>query len=338
MLKALRPGQKLPLILRENIRVGNALISNDDADLAAVFGDGWKNKLPFRWASEFPAIFGDERGGFDVVVGNPPYVDSKAIPEPEREYFHGARRGRALPFPTAYKKSDLYALFLELGVRLLRPGGRLAFIIPDKVLTAPYASKLRPFILDTCAIEQIVDLTLVKVFPHQTVKNVILVLRKESDAALREAATVQVGIVPKDTDLAGGIPEPPERMLQSVFRTLPDFQFRLEFRDSTNLDTALKFEKGTVRLEEIFYVNWGLRTGTEEKTRTMITKDPDPPSAKPLLFGEEMRRPVRLGVGRSLRSLRKGEVGQSPVSRSSRSSQNRNPQDFRQSRALRGLR
>ena len=68
MLKALRPGQKLPLILRENIRVGNALISNDDADLAAVFGDGWKNKLPFRWASEFPAIFGDERGGFDVVL------------------------------------------------------------------------------------------------------------------------------------------------------------------------------------------------------------------------------------------------------------------------------
>jgi type I restriction-modification system DNA methylase subunit len=288
MLKALRPGQKLPLILKENVRVGNALISADDADLQAVFGEGWRDRRPFRWATEFPTILAGENGGFDAVVGNPPYVDSKAIPESEREYFHSARHGRTLPFPMAYKKTDLYALFLELGIRLLRPGGRLAFIIPDKVLTAPYASKLRPFILDTCAVEQIVDLTRVRVFPRQTVKNVILVLRKEPDSAAREATMTRVGIVPSGTDLAGGIPEPSEEMPQSAFRTQTDCQFRLEYRNPKLLDTALKFERGTVRLEEIFYVNWGLRTGTEEKTRTLITMEPSGPNAKPLLRGEDI--------------------------------------------------
>jgi type I restriction-modification system DNA methylase subunit len=293
MLKALRPGQKLPLILRENVRIGNALISNDDADLQAIYGEGWRDKRPFRWATEFPAILGEDRDGFDAVVGNPPYVDSKAIPEGDREYFHRTRKGRILPFPTAYKKTDLYALFLELGVRLLRPGGRLAFIIPDKVLTAPYASKLRPFILDTCAIEQIIDLTQVRVFPRQTVKNVILVLRKEPDTAVRDATMVRVGIVPRGTDLAGGIPEPSEQMPQSVFRSQPDCQFRLEYRNPKLLETALKFERGTVRLEEIFYVNWGLRTGTEEKTRTLITMNP----SGPISLSDEKVRASRAGAG-----------------------------------------
>jgi type I restriction-modification system DNA methylase subunit len=288
MLKALSRGQRLPLILRENVRVGNALISGGDEDLRTVFGEEWRKKEPFRWASEFPSILGEGVGGFDVVVGNPPYVDSKAIAEPEREYFHSTKGGRPLPFPTAYKKSDLYALFLELGVRLLRPGGRLAFIVPDKVLTAPYASKLRPFILDTCAVEQIIDLTATRVFPHQTVKNVIVVLRKEPDSTAREVNVVRVGIVPKGTDLAGGIPEPVEQVQQSVFRTLNDFQFRLEFRDRALLEIALKFERGTTRLEDIFYVNWGLRTGTKEKTRTLISMDSTAANAKPLLRGEDI--------------------------------------------------
>ena len=70
MLKGLRKGQKLPLILRENIRVGNSLVSGSEADVRPYFGDDWSKKKPFNWTDQFPFL---KEGGFDVVIGNPPY-------------------------------------------------------------------------------------------------------------------------------------------------------------------------------------------------------------------------------------------------------------------------
>jgi type I restriction-modification system DNA methylase subunit len=266
MLKGLRKGQKLPLILKENVRVGNSLISGHEAELKPYFGEAWKEKNPFVWNEEFP--FAGETGGFDAVIGNPPYVDSKTIPEDEREYFHDGKHGRALPFPAAYKKTDLYALFVELGVRLLKPGGRLSFIIPNRFLYMPYATKLRELLLDTCVIEEIVDLSNVRVFPHQSVWNIIIVVRKEPDPGLRHSALVRVGVVPEGYPIADGIPAPTETMDQSTFRSIPEFQFRLNLRDAGEWATAQKIERTGVRLEDVCYVNWGIRTGTDDKTRS----------------------------------------------------------------------
>jgi type I restriction-modification system DNA methylase subunit len=285
MLKGLRKGQKLPLILRENIRVGNSLISGSAAELRPYFGEAWSQKKPFNWMDQFPFL---RDGGFDVIIGNPPYVDSKAIAEPEREYFHDAKKGRELPFPAAYKKTDLYVLFIELGLRLLKSGGRLSFIIPDRFLYSPYGTKLRELILDTCAIEEIVDLTNVRVFPHQSVWNVILVLRKEPDAKTRETNQVRVGVVPEGYPVIDGIPAPSLAMAQSEFRTSPGFQFRLQLREAPVRNIVRKIERAETRLEDIYYVNWGLRTGTDEKTARLITSDGRHPLAKQLIRGENI--------------------------------------------------
>jgi type I restriction-modification system DNA methylase subunit len=285
MLKGLQKGQKLPLILRENIRVGNSLISGSQEELTHYFGEGWAEKKPFDWEKQFAFL---KDGGFDVVIGNPPYVDSKAIEPQEREYFHDARGGRVLPFPAAYKKTDLYVLFLELGIRLLKPGGRLAFIIPDRFLYSPYGTRLREQILDRCAIEEIVDLTSIRVFPHQSVWNVILVLRKEPDAKTRESNHVRIGVVPEDHPIVDGIPEPELSMAQSEFRTTPGFQFRLQLREAPVRSIVHKIEGAGIRLADIYYVNWGLRTGTEEKTARLITSDGRKPLAKRLIRGENI--------------------------------------------------
>jgi type I restriction-modification system DNA methylase subunit len=285
MLKGLQKGQKLPLILRENIRVGNSLISGSEVELRPYFGDAWAEKKPFDWLEQFPFLKND---GFDVVIGNPPYVDSKAIEPREREYFHDTRGGRQLPFPTAYKKTDLYVLFIELGLRLLKPGGRLAFIIPDRFLYSPYGTKLRQLILDSCAVEEIVDLTSIRVFPHQSVWNVILVLRREPDEKVREANQVRIEVVPEGYPVLDGIPTPSGSMAQSEFRTIRDFQFRLQLRDRAVRSVVRKLERAEVRLADIYYVNWGLRTGTDEKTARLITTDGSNPLAKRLIRGESI--------------------------------------------------
>ncbi len=171
---------------------------------------------------------------------------------------------------------------------MLKPGGRLSFIIPDRFLYSPYGTKLRELILNTCAIEEIVDLTNVRIFPHQSVWNVIMVLRKEVDAGIRDSNQVRVGVVPEGYPIGDGIPEPSLSMAQSEFRTLPEFQFRLQLREAPVRNVVRKIERAGTKLGDIYYINWGLRTGTDEKTARLITSDGRSPLAKRLIRGENI--------------------------------------------------
>lgn len=170
MLKALKPKEKLPLILDENIKVGNSLISGTEDELKQYFGDDWKEKRPFNWEEEFKDVF--EQGGFDVVIGNPPYVDSenmvKNMPK-EREYI-------ASRFSTTKGNWDLYIPFYELAYKLLKVGGIAAFITPNKWLSIGYGYELRKM-LDK-HISRICDCSIIKVFKDAGNSPVIIFLKK----------------------------------------------------------------------------------------------------------------------------------------------------------------
>lgn len=71
MLKGLKRDERLPLILGDNIKRGNSLISGEEKELRKYLGKRWKDEKPFQWQSEFSEVF--DSGGFDVVVGNPPH-------------------------------------------------------------------------------------------------------------------------------------------------------------------------------------------------------------------------------------------------------------------------
>ena len=93
-----------------------------------------------HWELAFPNVWRDwlspsPKGGFDAVIGNPPYVRQEQIKElkPALKKAYRAFDGMA----------DLYVYFYELGLRLLRPGGRLSFVVTNKWLRAGYAEKLR---------------------------------------------------------------------------------------------------------------------------------------------------------------------------------------------------
>ena len=105
-LRTARKGRKLNT-LSNHIKCGNSLI--DDAEIA---GD-----KAFNWQQEFPEVF--EKGGFDVAIGNPPYVPSKTIAHNEKEYFYKH-------YSTVEYQINTFTLFIEKTLSLISNSGKLA--------------------------------------------------------------------------------------------------------------------------------------------------------------------------------------------------------------------
>lgn len=132
-LKTAEKGKKLTK-LNENIKCGNSLI--DDPLVAG--------KKAFSWDDEFAEVM--QGGGFDVVVGSPPYVNVELIPEKDKAYYQKA-------YSTFYKRFDLFGLFFELALRLSKR--KAAFIIPAQILNNVAYSKLRDLILTNKHLEAV---------------------------------------------------------------------------------------------------------------------------------------------------------------------------------------
>lgn len=164
-LKSASRNEKLTS-LDENILCGNSLIASPE-----VAG----NKA-FHWESSFPEIF--ENGGFDIVVGNPPYVQSHVmVTSAPEERVHISKE-----YKTASGNWDLYVPFIERGLSILKESGKFGFIIPNKVLGQDYARKLRKHIEENYSLEGIVDVSQDNVFEKVAVYPVILLVSASTAA------------------------------------------------------------------------------------------------------------------------------------------------------------
>lgn len=168
LLRALGRRQLLPS-LADNVMQGNSLISGTESELAVAFGTGWAEKHALNWEAEFSTVM--QRGGFDVIVGNPPYIRIQRIDRAEADYF----RSR---FKTASGSFDISVLFVEQALKLLRPGGRLGFITSGKFLKTEYGKPLQRLLLDEATVEEVVELSGLTVFGDATTYPVILIARK----------------------------------------------------------------------------------------------------------------------------------------------------------------
>ena len=122
--------------LDHTIRVGNSIVADPAVHPKA-----------FDWQAAFPEVF--KKGGFDVVVANPPYVRQELL-SPIKPYLESAYRAY-------HGMADLYVYFYELGLRLLKPGGLLSFIVTNKWMKSGYGEPLRRFFAEKAWMESVVD-------------------------------------------------------------------------------------------------------------------------------------------------------------------------------------
>ncbi len=136
--------------LQDNIKCGNSLIASDFLEGALPSDEtiAEMNKLnTFDWNVGFEKIM--KAGGFDAVIGNPPYVRQESLKE-TKEYFEKK-------YQSFSGTGDLYTYFMEKGVKLIRPGGRYSIIVSSSFLRATYAEALRETLLKHAALIRIVD-------------------------------------------------------------------------------------------------------------------------------------------------------------------------------------
>ena len=122
----------------------------------------------FDWQAEFPAIM--KSGGFDAVIGNPPYVDVKELPALIK-----AELNRS--YKSATKRFDLYVPFVEKSLSLLSKGGLLSFILPSMFMRREYGEALRKVILENSEILQVVDFGTNQIFTGPLNYVTVIVLR-----------------------------------------------------------------------------------------------------------------------------------------------------------------
>ena len=155
--------------LSGNIKWGNSLVGSDffsGADLADADDEALLRLKPFDWESA--AGFGEimRAGGFDAVIGNPPYVRQETLGKDFKAY---AKRH----FETYAGTADLYTYFIERGVKLLNANGLFGIIVANKWLRARYGKPLRQW-LKGQAIREIVDFGDLPVFQQATTYPCIL--------------------------------------------------------------------------------------------------------------------------------------------------------------------
>ncbi len=233
--------------LDSNIRSGNSLVDSTvyDTQLMDLLSDSEQRSLnPFDWVSEFPGVFAT--GGFDIVIGNPPYVYRNATEETLRTYY----RER---YSVAEGNYELYKFFLERSLQLIRRGGRLGFIVSASFLVQPSFTKLRRLLVTEETFERLSPLG-PGVFRGATVDTAVLVLRRE---APKPSAKVAVSIPRVAADLPAA---PTVQMTQKRFAQNSDYAIDCRVTDEGSAlleGFAARFED----VETYFEFGVGINTG-----------------------------------------------------------------------------
>lgn len=174
--------------LENNIKSGNSLVDVDFYDSVIDFGEEKKVK-PFNWQKAFPEVF--KQGGFDAVIGNPPYGAS--FSDSELSYFKSK-------YQTSVWRGESYLLFIEKGMTLLKQNGFQGFIIPDTLLNLGFTASSRHFLLQHSNLNELVLLPS-NVFSGATVDTIILLVQKATFKQSFHKTNVRVNVFSKKSTI-----------------------------------------------------------------------------------------------------------------------------------------
>jgi len=263
---------KLPN-LGDNIKNSNSLISGTDEELKKYFGKNFRDKNPFNWQEEFPEVFlarhsfsdGGKQGGFDCIIGNPPWGAN--INQQEKEYFKNE-------FVSGKGIIDTYALFVEKSLLLLDKEGRLGFVLPDIILLKNYP-QIRKLILDTCVISDIYYTGMA--FKGVNLDTVVLGLSKEEDVKVRKNNKMVI------------LNENGKTLIeQKIFLENDGFKFNLFF-DNNTVALKQKLDSQSISLGEILEIHEGVHSGNIRE-KLFLDKSSSKSCEKLLFKGVEIGR------------------------------------------------
>lgn len=272
-VKTARRGKALDS-LDKNILVGDSLI--EDSNYAYL-------EHGFTWQKAFSQIFAE--GGFDVVLGNPPYVrqellsDLKPYLEKRFAVYHGV--------------ADLYCYFFERGLRLLKEGGRLGYISSATFFKTNSGKPLREFLRKEASLERIVDFGDNQIFEGVTTYPAILTMRNSKPDKKQELRFWNIKDLPSANFRAAfkdhAAPYPQNALSEGSW----------ELENPALRDLRAKITKGKKTLKEVYGSPYrGVLTGRNEAfvidraTRDRLIAE-DPSSAevlKPFLEGKDLKR------------------------------------------------
>ena len=215
--------QKLPNLA--NLKCGNSLI--DDSSIS---------DRAFNWEAQFPKVFED--GGFDIVVGNPPYVFARENISKEIKNFYSKY------FQTAKYQLNTYLLFIEKTVKLLKKEGVLGFIVPDAWLKVESASTLRKFLLENTYLQKMIHIR-GETFEGVGVESSILILKKTRELAKTE--------VSNNLELLNYV-----EFNQNDWLKSNNFEIDL-FSNKKSIESLERLEKENVSLDEVTQIKAGLQ-------------------------------------------------------------------------------
>ncbi len=153
--------------LSSNIKCGNSLIGSDyysDKQITLLGDEELRKVNAFDWDKEFPLVF--RYGGFDAVIGNPPYFTLDSISEEEKKYLEKL-------WETFSRQGNIYYLFINLAHKILKDNGVMSFINERYYLDSSNAKHLRNFVKKNFGIKQIVDFQNILIFDNANTLTII---------------------------------------------------------------------------------------------------------------------------------------------------------------------
>ena len=246
LLRSLAKRDTLPG-LKNNIKEGNSLISGTEEELKKYFGKSWKDKKAFSWEQEFKDIM--DNGGFDVVIGNPPYVRVDSLPNDEKVFWKNK-------FVSTVGKYDLYYLFLELAFKLVNNNGVFAFITPNHYCTNTTGEHLRKLILSEASTIIIASVSHLSVFEEAANYPVITIVYKSNKTGVKKLSYFSVN---KPEDLQSMSPD--YELTEKELKLLPRSIIPININEQ-KLKIALRLIQTYTPAGKVLKIQEGLRIPT----------------------------------------------------------------------------
>ena len=184
--------------------------------------------------------------GFDVVIGNPPYINIENLPVTTKNYLfknYKACKGR----------TDIYIAFLEKSISILNANGTMCFILPSAFATQKYGEKMRQILIGNHMIREVVDASSYRIFENATVYNIILLVGNQKGQGQTK---VRLHFSNADFDTRGG----KEFLLdQHTFAELKDSRLETNPLVFKSLKVKEKIWQHAVRFDQICFVAYGAR-------------------------------------------------------------------------------